>query len=50
MELKELLEMMKNTRPWILFLFCLIAFQSLQNASPPDFLLTPAPAPLLAVR
>lgn len=36
MEVRELIEMIKHTRPWVLLVFLLIAFQSLQNAMPPE--------------
>ncbi len=36
MELKEIFAAIRHTRPWALLVFCLIAFQSLKNANPPD--------------
>ena len=36
MEVRELIQMIRHTRPWVLLLFMLIAFQSLQNATPPE--------------
>jgi hypothetical protein len=36
MEIRELIDIIKTLRPWMIFIFCLIAFQSLQNAIPPQ--------------
>jgi hypothetical protein len=36
MEVRELIQMIRHTRPWVLLIFMLIAFQSLQNAMPPE--------------
>jgi F0F1-type ATP synthase assembly protein I len=36
MEVRELLQMIRHTRPWVLLIFLIIAFQSLQNAMPPE--------------
>lgn len=36
MEIRELVQMIRHTRPWVLLIFMLIAFQSLQNAMPPE--------------
>jgi len=36
MEVRELIQMVRHTRPWVLLIFMLIAFQSLQNARPPE--------------
>ncbi len=36
MEVRELIQMIRHTRPWVLLIFLLIAFQSLQNAMPPE--------------
>ena len=36
MEIRELLQALRHTRPWILLVFSFVAFQSLKNANPPD--------------
>lgn len=36
MEIRELVQMIRHTRSWVLLIFMLIVFQSLQNAMPPE--------------
>ncbi|MFP5458037.1 MAG: hypothetical protein ACLGG7_04830 [Bacteriovoracia bacterium] len=47
MEIRELLDAARHIRPWVLLVFCLVAFQSLKNANPPE--LAPAQSQLVAM-